>query len=100
MYKWHASGLKELLTSISSVEAPCIFIQGRFDGAYRQTCKRSAIGVSIELVRESTRQSTPLLDLGQEMLLKDSYEAEMCAAEALTRECLKLYTKLHIATNH
>ena len=42
--------------------------------------------------------SRPLLDLGQETLSENSYEAELSAAGRLINECLQLYTKMFMAT--
>ena len=56
--RWYPRSLKELFNLISEAEHH-IFLQLRFDGAYRREYRRAAIGIAIEFVNEIT-SSRPL----------------------------------------
>ena len=99
LYEWQADALKELLMLVSAPEAAPLYVQGRFDGAFRRTSNRSAIGVSLELVSAAYPTGLALLVLAHEIVCSDSYEAESFAAEALARECVQLYTKIFLASS-
>ena len=94
--RWYRNGLKELFNQLAQSDNS-IYIQARFDGAYRRKSGRSAIGVSIELAR-ADGSSRPIFDLGIEVFCDNSYEAELLAAARLVRECTQLYSKIHLAT--
>ena len=68
---WYPRSLKELFILLSEAE-PHIFLQLRFDGAYRKKACCAAIGVAIELVSEGG-SSRPLFDLGLEASCDNSY---------------------------
>ena len=73
-----------------------VYIQGRFDGAYRRKSSRSSIGVSLEFV--APHLTLPLLDLGVEIAGENGYESEVLAACRAVEECSSLYAKIHQAT--
>ena len=73
-----------------------MFVQGRFDGAFRRKSRRAAIGASLELVVEGSSPKV-LMDLGKTRDCTDSYEAEFEAASALVAECVQLYVKICLA---
>ena len=94
--KWYRKGLQELFTLLAQ-SGTSIYVQARFDGAYRRKTKRSSIGVSIELAK-SEGPPRPLFDLGVEVFCENSYEAELLAAARTIRECTQLYTKIYLGT--
>ena len=95
--RWYHKGLRALYQTMLEGETECIFIQARFDGAYRRKTCRSAIGVAIELAFVAGG-SRPLFDLALEINSQNSYEAELSAAARAITECRHLYTKLHISS--
>ena len=73
-----------------------LFLQIRFDGAYRRKSRCAAFGFAIELVNEGT-SSRALFDFGLEASCDNSYEAELSAATRAVHECIELYTKIYLA---
>ena len=97
-YHWKPATLKKLFELIADAQRPPIFIQGRFDGAFRRTTGKSAIGASLELVIQgSVQEVLCLLSVAREVSCIDSYEAEFEAAGVLIAECTQLYTKILLA---
>ena len=99
VYHWSRKGLRYLFNELARGIDCKGFLQVRFDGAFRRGCGRSAIGVSIEFAIPPLR-SIRLLDLGREVQCKDSYMAEMMAANQATHELLSLYTKIAMSCSY
>ena len=76
--RWYRRGLRNFFQDIAAQVDDKIYIQARFDGAFRGKCGRSAIGVCIEYVKRG--ESRPLFDLGAEVACSDAYQAELLAA--------------------
>ena len=86
-----------LITLVPAAKVPTFYVQGRFDGAFRKGCNRSAIGGCLELVTELSGKGRALLLLAREISCQGSDEAETFAAEALTHECVQLFAKIFLA---
>ena len=92
---WHKPAIAELLKVIAS-SRPGVYVQGRFDGAFRQGSQRGAVGGCLEVWIGNVAED--LLTFGLEVTCADSYQAEILAAGFLTEHSVQLFTKIFLAT--